>query len=253
MGFTVLSSRTTADRAEGRDGFDCGFLVPDHLNPLIRDERHRRYWSGLLLPGVLVLSVHVIFAAAEDGDSHLARIRFETQEFYEEACARYPNGQLKVLVGVGANVSLPAAYRGLTGFSVLDPLPSHSITMQHDVLSWFEQLGVRALNTFNDGMSPLGFWTCGWKRPLAKRSQIDFIAVSSTVRGNAHPVHDATLQDHYYLRRGADHRPIISHVELEMHTERVCCKPLSLKGWVAHKDDVSEPVQSMMPSLRLPC
>ena len=65
MGFTVLSSRTAADRAEGRDGFDCGFLVPDHLNPLIRDERHRRYWSGLLLASILILIVHVILSLSQ--------------------------------------------------------------------------------------------------------------------------------------------------------------------------------------------
>ena len=77
---TVLSSRSRDDLANGRDGFDCGFLVPDGLNPLIRDVIRRPYWSGLLLPGILILSVHFLHQYVYDSsDTHIDTIRLETK------------------------------------------------------------------------------------------------------------------------------------------------------------------------------
>ena len=81
--FVVHTSRSREDRASNRDGFDCGFLVLASLNPLIRDVCHRPYWSGLLLPGVLVFSVHFLHHLSDDGSTtRIDTIRGETQAFY---------------------------------------------------------------------------------------------------------------------------------------------------------------------------
>ena len=72
-GHIVHASRSKADLANNRDGFDCGFLVPVSLNPLIRDEIHRPYWSGLLFPRLIVFSVHFLHKNFEDdSDSHIS-------------------------------------------------------------------------------------------------------------------------------------------------------------------------------------
>ena len=64
-------SRSKADEIAGRDGFDCGFLVPGGLNLLVRDERYGQYWGGLVLAHgpagfSLYLSVHFIHKTRGD-------------------------------------------------------------------------------------------------------------------------------------------------------------------------------------------
>ena len=120
--FIVHSSRSRADRAANRDGFDCGFLVPASLNPLVREVCHGRYWSGMLLSGVVVFSVHFIHQHIEDSStSYIDIVREETQGFFTACQNRYPNERLSVVAGFDANVTLPGNHLEITGECTLPP------------------------------------------------------------------------------------------------------------------------------------
>eukprot|EP00959_Pyramimonas_sp_CCMP1952_P365694 7658675-Pyramimonas_sp.AAC.1 len=69
------------------------------------------------------------------------------------------------------------------------------------------QIDVRALNTFGVNVAPEGLWTCGIRRRLEARSQIDYICVSRDLDGVAHALHDSKLDD-LYKRFRFDHRPV---------------------------------------------
>ena len=83
--------------------------------------------------------------------------------------------ELTVVWGFDANVTFPARFEDITGSRVAPPLKSHSSSLFSPVLSWMRALGVRALNTFGEEAPLELLWTCGKKRPLHKRSQIDFV------------------------------------------------------------------------------
>ena len=100
--------------------------MPVGLNPLIRDEMHKEYWSGLLLPNIIILSINAIHQPPNTNldISHIDRIREETQAFYDACRMKYPNKDLSIAVGIDANVTLPPGYGTATGTSTLPPLPS---------------------------------------------------------------------------------------------------------------------------------
>ena len=86
-GFIVHSSGTREDEAAHRDGFDCGFLIPEGLNPRVRDEQYGRYWAGIVLDvgmygHVLFLSLHFIHRCREEvgntGTDLIDELRAET-------------------------------------------------------------------------------------------------------------------------------------------------------------------------------
>ena len=92
------SGRSKTDEAENRDGFDCGFLVPGSLNPKVRDERHGRYWSGLVLsigPSgfTLFISAHFIHydrSGIKDDISKLVDdVREESLQYWRECRRRF--------------------------------------------------------------------------------------------------------------------------------------------------------------------
>ena len=232
-GYVVHSGRSRKDLEEHRDGFDCGFLVPASLNPLVRDAVHRPYWSGLLLPGLLVFSLHFIHKApvGDNTDTHIQRIRQETQDFYNACANKFPNEKLSVVAGFDANVTLPPSYVETTGPLTLPPLPSHTTSMQHEVLSWLLQFGLRALNTFGVDESRQLLWTCGWKRPFKERSQTDYIAGSNGVTGMAYPAREWDIRDNEALHKGMDHRPLVGNLELRYQKLLRVPKHDSLKGW----------------------
>ena len=91
-------------------------------------------------------------------------------------------------MGVDANATRPADFKNITGALLATAAKSHTAAMAASVTSWFGALGVRAMNTFGDvsNISSLAsLWTCGTKRRLASRTQIDFVAVSCRVQGQA--------------------------------------------------------------------
>ena len=233
-GFVVHSHRTSLTLGACRDGFDCGFLVPVSLNPLVRDVKHGRYWSGLLLPGIIIFSVHFMHRPVGDQDSFIDSIKYETQEFFHACSAKYAGREITIIAGIDANVTLPPGIEGTTGTSTLSPLPSHTVVMQHSVLSWLQQFDLRALNTYIEGVSPSLLWTCGWKRSRERRSQIDYICGTRQLQGVAHPMNECTLRDNKHLRQGADHRPIMADLQLQYAVDQCCPRPLprpTLFGW----------------------
>ena len=232
-GFTVFSSRSRDDRANNRDGFDCGFLVPDSLSPLVRDVVHRPYWSGLLLPGALIFSVHFLHQYCIDRlDTHINRIHhIETQAFHHACSSKFPNKDLSVIACFDANVTLPADFEDVTGSSVLPPRPSHSASMQSNILSWLQQFNLRALNTFSDDSAAPSLWTCGWKRLFPERSQIDYVGVTPDISGCARPVNEGTLRDKLVLHQGMDHRLMLASLSLLQNPMVRASRQRTLKNW----------------------
>ena len=141
--YVVHSSRSKADEAANRDGFDCGFLVPGGLNPLVRDERYGRYWGGLVMafgPSgfTLIISGHFIHKYRNDVDNmqgdFVEELQEETVQYWQHCRKRYGD-DISIIIGFDASVTLPRNIAGRTGDALLNPLKSHTSWMQHRVLS----------------------------------------------------------------------------------------------------------------------
>lgn len=220
-GFVVHSGGPTESSAGG----DCGFLVPRILSNNVFRERHGGYWSGIMVSNIVCISAHVLDHASEHGRA--AVVSEASLEFVSE-CKRYhyPNN-ITIIVGVDANTTLPPRFLGVTGDYLLPPLKTHLLQMSRVVLAWMEALGVRCLSTFSDEPCQNQLWTCGRKRPLHKRSQIDFIAVSADVSGCAFP---EDVDDDVF-KFGGDHRPVYGELRIEnLHTIQGA-RDTSLVGW----------------------
>ena len=130
-------------------------------------------------------------------------------------------------MGVDANVSLPGDFGGITGSSILPPARGHSHAMVRCVLSWFVALGVRVLNTLapSDSGNAAALWTCGQKRQLERRTQIDFIAASAGIRGVARPT---SMSSRTF--RKSDHRPVVGVLGIPALTLKTSLATSVLKG-----------------------
>ena len=216
VGHVVHSSRTKQDEIAGRDGLDCGFLIPTSLSPRVRDEQYGRYWGGIVLDTgpfghTLFLTVHFIHTQRDNGDTAAVDFLDEAREetvAYWQRCRQKFGQNLSVVTGFDANVTLPAGVPRLTGRAVLPPLPSHKTKMQNQILDWMFTLGVRAANTFGEEDALSELWTCGIKRRLAARSQIDFIGLSADLTGLAKPMSFLDLKSEPALLKKMDHRPV---------------------------------------------
>ena len=116
------------------------------------------------------------------GDTLIDDAREGTIKFFEHYRSKY-GSRLQVVAGFDANVTLPGNVLGVTGSGVREPLRSHNPSMQHQIVSWMEALGIRALNTYNGEAAHSELWTCGLRRKEKARSQIDFVAVSDGLDG----------------------------------------------------------------------
>eukprot|EP00959_Pyramimonas_sp_CCMP1952_P019454 410986-Pyramimonas_sp.AAC.1 len=134
-------------------------------------------------------------------------------EYVQHVRLTFPGCMFEIVMGVDANVTLPADYEAITGHHVLPAAPSHTPSMTRVILEWFTALGGRALNTFEcPGEAdlrgePTCLWTCGRRRVLSRRTQIDFIVVSEGVDGYASP---QTFDGKLFGR--SDHRPLVSYL-----------------------------------------
>ena len=55
-------------------------------------------------------------------------------------------------------------------------------------------------------------WTCGIKRKLTKRSQIDFVAVSTHIDGTCRPLNYLDVEGEEPLHKKMDHRPVVAEL-----------------------------------------
>ena len=141
------------------------------------------------------ISAHILDHLEEDGRGYT--VIAESIAYVNNIRCKFSSIDFDVVVGVDANATLPPNYDEITGDLVLTPASSHTPQMARMILSWFAALGVRALNTFSaDGKDSeecssqgvpdaRSLWTCGTKRKLPKRTQIDFVGVSSRVKGES--------------------------------------------------------------------
>eukprot|EP00959_Pyramimonas_sp_CCMP1952_P019854 419301-Pyramimonas_sp.AAC.1 len=100
--------------------------------------------------------------------------------------------------------------------------------MRNVVMSLFETLEVRALNTYNSSLSDSSAdpWTCGVKREAHRKTQIDYIGVSALIEGEAAPV---SLSARCFTR--SDHRPVYSQLKFLNPEPMELCRDLRLHGW----------------------
>eukprot|EP00973_Karenia_brevis_P093476 12417481-Karenia_brevis.AAC.1 len=76
----------------------------------------------------------------------------------------------------------------------MERLKSHSTYMQQRVASWMQAIGVRALNTYGEGLQQADKWTCGLNRKHGSRSMLDYIGVSIQIEGIARPTSEQDLR-----------------------------------------------------------
>ena len=110
---------------------------------------------------------------------------YQTIGFVQKCRLRYKDN-LQIVLGFGGNVSLPGSDGETTGTNVLPPLKNHTYRMQQVILRWMSTLELAALNTFESGLGqlcPEDLWTCGPRRLMKFRSQINCIGGSGGVRG----------------------------------------------------------------------
>ncbi|CAK0838700.1 unnamed protein product [Prorocentrum cordatum] len=183
----------------------------------------RRYLSGLVLymgGGIHIdFSVHFIHKC-RDHDfefdfSFVDIVRAETIQYYEK-CASRSGSRLHVVVGMGANVTLPRNVDGVRGATLRPPLVSHAVAMQTCVLFWMQVLGVRALNAFGGDHGLDNLWTCGLKRRAADKSHIDYLAVSSGITGFGKAFIFLDILSEDALNTKMDHRPVIAHIDWDV-------------------------------------
>ena len=153
----------------------------------------------------------------------------ECTSFVRNIRESYSSHRLDIVMSVDANSSLPPNFQTITGPCVCPPAPSHCRRMGQMILNWFDSLGLRALSTFEVGLeSCIGAandhsWTCGLKRGLA---QIDFLAVSDQIWGEARP-----RDFHGKLFSPSDHRPLVARLHSSNNQVSLRQHLKSLKVW----------------------
>eukprot|EP00973_Karenia_brevis_P027233 3757051-Karenia_brevis.AAC.1 len=137
-------------------------------------------WAGMLIYDTIFLSVHLLDHCEEEGRGD--QTVKEVISFVSHLKGKFRSKELKVVLGIDANCTLSPDVEGVTGPRVGHRIRSHSRGMRNMVMSLFGALEVRALNTYlPEGEINLDIqdtWTCGTRRPLQKRTQIDYVAGS---------------------------------------------------------------------------
>ena len=160
-GWVLHSSRGREDVSAGRLGFDCGFLVPEDLNPRIRLITHHRYWSGLVLRcadngHVAIISAHFIHQRASEAETKgihfMDELMSETIQFRQAVRLQFGKSTA-FIAGLDANTSLPKWYAGVTGDRIAPPLKSHRTEMKHSVAEWLSTMRLSASNTWDPLLS----------------------------------------------------------------------------------------------------
>lgn len=105
------------------------------------------------------------------------------------------------------------------GSAAMQPLRSHTLVMQQRVVGILQILGLWDLNTFAKNTELGALWSCGLKRPLESRSQIDFIGVSDGFLGTSSLVNDLDLRSEEALSSTMDHRPVRADIYRNVDAE----------------------------------
>ena len=212
------------------DGSDCGFLIPRHWMPALRCQLFRPYWAACVLGRTIFVSAHMLDHTEEYG--RCSAVIHESIDFISRMKQQY-GIIFNIVLGVDANVTFPANLDDISGNQVLQAAKTHTPAMTRPVLAWFEALGIRALNTYfsaecyTEGeLNKTKLWTCGTKRRLHKRTQIDFVGVSPGITGKAYPV---DFEGKLFKR--SDHRPLAGFVHLQRWMPALPVLERSLKGW----------------------
>ena len=180
--------------------------------------------------------MHILDHTVENGRAE--KVFSETINFVNSVRTQFSDVHFSIILGVDANVTLPKEYAGITGSHLLQPAKSHSKHMQAAVLGWLEALNVRVLNSYADALcspEPSSLWTCGVKRRLSKRTQIDYICVSENISGEAFPFE---LFEHVFQK--SDHRLVYSDLMMDRPITSTQCRPSTMKGWAPADSDAKE-------------
>ena len=175
--------------------------------PGVAAEKASPCWAGVVVYDTIFLSVHLLDHCIEGGrgDSTVT----EVIDFVRCMQVGFKKLDLKIVLGIDGNCTLLPNVEGYTVGSVGQPAKSHTSGMRNLVMSLFGALEIRALNTFESGSTADATWSCGVKRPLQKRTQIDYIGCSALVEGEAAPY---SILNRCFL--WSDHRPVISSLRI---------------------------------------
>ena len=194
----------------------------------MRSEASGPYWAGCVIGNVILINAHVLDHLDEDGRAQ--EVFSSTIGYVHKVKSTYSDMRFEIVVGVDTNVTLPGRYTDITGEADLSPANSHTAAMAHVVFGWFSALEVRAMNSFSENADEMNaaplLWTCGRKRRLAKRTQIDYLAVSSGVAGSARPI-----DFHKKVLKRSDHRLVHGNLSIESSTLSYTPYAPSLRGW----------------------
>lgn len=173
--------------------------MPQTLTQQIRSSAAGRDWAAVLVANTVFISIHILEHTVEHGR---AQVALQGVAEFISTCAQILNRDPEIVSGIDANITLHSNIIDFTGDGLMAARKGHTPAMTRVVESWLISLQVKALNTYGS-TEVAEAWTCGTKRPMHKRSQIDYLCCTGGVHGDARP---------YSINQGvfrtSDHRPV---------------------------------------------
>ena len=110
---------------------DCGFLIPRHWMSAVGVSGNGRYWAGVVVGPVILLSAHILDRCVDDGRAET--VFRETCAFVARVRATNRHVAYQVVLGVDGNVTLQPDTAGVSGIAVLPRKAGHTPSMQRVV------------------------------------------------------------------------------------------------------------------------
>ena len=211
-----------------RSRFRVLFLVPRCWINDVRLFRSGRDWAAIYLkPNVLVLTIHFLEWGLDEGRAETAIS--EMLKLWQELREERGSDDVHVVIGMDATMPAPRGVEHITGPVVFPRSGARTVKQLSAFSVFLETLSLRLLNTWPPHplahARPLRSWT--WRRKHGdSRSQIDYIACSPQISGEAWPVRIKRT-----LFKKSDHKPLVSSLTLPHAVRREPFTGMPLKGW----------------------
>ena len=129
---------------------DCGILIRSNLNHLVKAVAGGERWFAVLVGDVAICSMHAVPASTVGNPT----AKDPYAECYDEVDLLLrtwadPGRAKNFLIGIDANVSLPANLEDMTGGNVLVPKTNPHRTRQTRLIEFMAAWNLRAVNTWS--------------------------------------------------------------------------------------------------------